>query len=168
MLQLNKCFLQLFTFRTSRRQREMYRYSGHARLCVCVCIYLCVCLCVYLSLAAFPHYCTDLNVTWKDGRVPRSYALWAELQSVYGFRCYDNISPHILAVGAYDSIAANAKCQRVHACTRSMPGLVYCSSPHKKYATFIRRPPRSRQRLMFLRSALVGWLVGWLVYDLNF
>jgi len=26
------------------------------------------------------------------------------------------------AIDAYDSVAANAKCQRVHACTRSMPG----------------------------------------------
>ena len=48
---------------------------------------------------------------------------WADLQSVHGFRCYDNIAPR---VGAYwqsvhmtgiDSIAANAKCQRVHACS---------------------------------------------------
>ena len=37
------------TFRVSRRLREMY--IGHARLCVC------------LSLAAFPHYCTDPGVT---------------------------------------------------------------------------------------------------------
>ena len=43
---------------------------------------------------------------------------------VIGFRCYDNIAPRVLAVGAHDSIAASAKCQRVHACTRSMPGLV--------------------------------------------
>jgi len=38
------------TFRVSRRQREVH--TGHVRLCVC------------LSLAAFPHYCTDLDVTW--------------------------------------------------------------------------------------------------------
>jgi len=49
---------------------------------------------------------------------------WADLQSVHGFRCYDNIAPRVLAVG--DSIrakVANPKCQRVHTCTRSMPGL---------------------------------------------
>ena len=31
----------LFTFRVSRRRREMY--SGHPRLCVCVCVFLSVC-----------------------------------------------------------------------------------------------------------------------------
>jgi len=46
------------TFRVSRRRREMY--CGHARLCVC--------LCVSLSAAAFPHYCTDPDVTWGSGR----------------------------------------------------------------------------------------------------
>ena len=35
----------------------------------------------------------------------------ADLQSVHGFRCYDNIMPRILAIGAHDSIAANAKCR---------------------------------------------------------
>jgi len=46
------------TFRVSRRRREMY--IGHARLCLFVC----------LSLAAFPHYCTDTDpgVTWGNGR----------------------------------------------------------------------------------------------------
>jgi len=38
------------TIRVSRRRREMR--SGHGRLRVC------------LSLAAFPHYCTDPDVTW--------------------------------------------------------------------------------------------------------
>jgi len=33
-------------------------YIGHGRLCVCVCLSVC------LSLAAFPHYCTDPDVTW--------------------------------------------------------------------------------------------------------
>jgi len=46
----------LNTFRVSRRRREMY--SGHARLCVCV------------SLAAFPHYCTDPDVTLGMAGVP--------------------------------------------------------------------------------------------------
>jgi len=35
-------------------------YSGHGRLCVCLCV----------SLAVFPHYCTDPDVTWWNGRVP--------------------------------------------------------------------------------------------------
>ena len=56
-------------------------YIGYGRLCVC------------LSVAAFSHYCTDPDVTWRNGR-------GADLQSVHGFRCYDNIAP-------------NAKFQRV-------------------------------------------------------
>jgi len=47
----------------------------------------------------------------------------AELQSMHGFPCYDNIAPRVLAIGAHDSIAANAKCQRVHAGTCSMTSL---------------------------------------------
>jgi len=54
----------LVTFRVSRRRREMY--IGHAHLSVCVC------LCVCLSLAAFPHYSMDPDVTW----VPFSCALF--------------------------------------------------------------------------------------------
>jgi len=42
----------LVTFRMSRRRREMS--IGHSRLCV------------YLSLAAFPHYCTDPDVTFGE------------------------------------------------------------------------------------------------------
>ena len=54
--------LHVITFRVSRRRREMY--GGYGRVCVCVCVCVSVCLCVCLSLAAFPHYCTDLDVTW--------------------------------------------------------------------------------------------------------
>jgi len=68
-------------------------YSGHGRLCVCQC--------VCLSLAAFPHYCTDADVTWANGRgCPLVVHYGADSQSVHGFQCYDNIAP-------------NAKCQRV-------------------------------------------------------
>jgi len=35
-------------------------YNGHSRLCVC--------LSVALSLAAFPHYCTDPDVSWENDR----------------------------------------------------------------------------------------------------
>jgi len=44
---------------------------GHGRLCVCV--FVCVSVC--LSLAAFPHYCTDPDVTWGMVGVPSSCAL---------------------------------------------------------------------------------------------
>ena len=77
----------LITFPVSRRRREMY--IGHARLCVC------------LSLAAFPHYCTDSDVSWGNGRMcPVVVHYWVDLQSVHGFRRYDNMAP-------------NAKCQPV-------------------------------------------------------
>ena len=87
----------MITSRVSRRRREMY--SGHGRLCVFVSVSVCVSVCLYL--AAFPHYCTDLYMSWGNGR---RYHLvvhyWTDLQSLHGFRCYDNITP-------------NAKCQRV-------------------------------------------------------
>jgi len=51
----------LFTFRVSRRRREMY--CGHPRLC----------LSVSLSAAACLHYCTDPDVTWRC--MPPSCAL---------------------------------------------------------------------------------------------
>jgi len=53
----------VITFRVSRRRREMY--SGHARLCVCLC----------LSAAACQHYCTDPDVTWGMVGVSPSCAL---------------------------------------------------------------------------------------------
>jgi len=60
---------------------------------------VCVCLSVCLSVAAFPHYCTDPDVFWGNGRAcPLAVHCWADLQSVHGFRWYDNIAP-------------NAKCQ---------------------------------------------------------
>jgi len=56
---------------------------------------------VCLSVAAFPHYCTDPDITWGNGRGCHLVVhYWADLQSVHGFRGYDNIVP-------------NAKCQRV-------------------------------------------------------
>jgi len=54
-----------------------------------------VCVFVWLSLAAFSHYCTDPYVTWGNGRrCPVVVHYWADLQSVHGFRCYDNIAPN--------------------------------------------------------------------------
>ena len=35
---------------------------------------------------------------------------WVDLQSIHGFCCYDKREPHILAIGAHDSIAVNTKC----------------------------------------------------------
>jgi len=66
-------------------------YIGDGHLCVSVC----------LSLATFPHYCSDPDVSWGSGG-GRSLVMhyWADLQSMHRFRCYDNIAP-------------NVKCQQV-------------------------------------------------------
>jgi len=46
-------------------------------------------------------YCTDPDVSYGNGRgFPLDVHCWADLRSVHGFRCYDNVAP-------------NAKCQRV-------------------------------------------------------
>jgi len=50
-----------FTFRVRHSRGKMY--IGHGRLYAC------------LSLAVFPYYCTDPDVTWKWQGVPRSCAL---------------------------------------------------------------------------------------------
>ena len=79
------------TFRARRSRGEMF--IGHGRLCVCVSVFC-------LSLAAFPYYCTDPDVSWGNGGSPLAVHYWVDLQSVHEFRCYENIVP-------------NAKCQRV-------------------------------------------------------
>jgi len=93
-------------FRVRRSRGKMY--IRHARLSVC----LSVCRCMPTQ------YRTDPDVTCGNGRgCPLIVHYWSDLQSVHGFRCYDNTAP-------------NAKCQRVlvlaSACTRSMPGS-YCN-----------------------------------------
>ena len=82
--------------------------SGHSRLCVC------------LSLAAFPLYCMDPDVTWGNGRgCPLVVHYWADLQSVHGFCSYDNTHVYKLialyTANAYSAKCkmSNAKCQRV-------------------------------------------------------
>ena len=76
-------------------------YWSRQSVCLCVCLRLSVCLSVCLYLAAFSHYCTDPDVSWENGTgCPVVVRHWADLQSVHGFRCYENIAP-------------NAKCQRV-------------------------------------------------------
>jgi len=86
-------------------------YIGHGRVCVC------------LSLATFPHYCTDLDVTWgMVGGVPASCSLMGGFAIGVRSRCYDNIVVSDIAIFVlkrdvklqltnYDNIALNAKCQ---------------------------------------------------------
>jgi len=94
----------LVTFRVSRRRRDT-KHMLATRVCVCVC----------LSLAACPHYCADPDVSWRNGRgCPVTAHCWADLQSVHGFRCYDN--------SAEREMSANA-------CIRSIHGLFHCYKP---------------------------------------
>jgi len=68
--------------------------SGHSRLCV----YVTVCVSVCLSV---PRHIVTLFHGHGNGKwCPLVVHCCADLQSVHGFRCYDNIAP-------------NAKCQRV-------------------------------------------------------
>jgi len=90
----------LITFRMSRRQRKMY--VGQARLCVSV-------SCCIPTLLHGPR--CKLG-EWQG--VPPSCAHLADLQSVHGFRCYDN----------------RAECEiSVSACTRSTPGFNFVQAP---------------------------------------
>ena len=109
------------TFCVSRRRREMY--TGHGRLCVCLSV-------ICLSLAAFPHYCADPDVTWRNGTgVPSSCALLG------GF-----------AIGARVSLlrqlAPNTKCQRVRVLARS--AYLYSQISESAVVTVQRRTQRDR------------------------
>ena len=69
---------------------SFYCYISHESKCIVVTR---VCVCVCLSAALFSHYCTDPNVTWRNGRgCPLVVHYWADLQSVHGWCCYDNIA----------------------------------------------------------------------------
>ena len=65
-----------------------------------------VCLCVCLSLAAFPHYCTDPDVTSGMAGCPLVVHYCADLQSVHGFRCYDNSVEREMSASALYSVYA--------------------------------------------------------------
>ena len=82
---------------------------------------------VCLSLVAFPHYCTDPDITWRNGRgCPLVVHYCVDLQLVHRFRCYDN--RHVC------KLIAHCKCvwcwtQNVSECLYShMPGC-YCQKP---------------------------------------
>jgi len=72
-------------------------YIGHGRLCVCL-VCLSVCLSVPRRIFILLH---GPGCKLRNGKgCPVVVHYWADLQSVHGFRCYDNIVP-------------NAKCQPV-------------------------------------------------------
>jgi len=66
-LQLLPTQFLFVTFHVRRSRGEMY--IGQGRLCAC------------LSLAAFPHYCMDPDVSWRNGsECPLVVHCWADLQ----------------------------------------------------------------------------------------
>ena len=71
-------------------------YIGHGRLRVCVSV--CVC--------PSPHsHCRDPDVTWENGRgCPLVVYCWADLQSVHGFPCCDNIYVYKLSRTHYKCV----------------------------------------------------------------
>jgi len=95
-------------------------YNSHASVCVCLCVRLC------LSVAACPHYCTDPDATWENGRgCPLAVQYSADLQSVHGFRCYDNIQVcRLIALYAANAYSAERE-MSPSACTRTTAGLAY-------------------------------------------
>jgi len=87
-------------------------YIGHGRLSVC------------LSLAAFPHCCTDPDVTGGNSRgCPLVVQYWANVQSVHRFHCYDNT--HVCKlIALYTASTYSAEREMsASACTRSVAGL---------------------------------------------
>jgi len=75
--------IRIITFRVSRRRREVY--IGHARLSVC--------LSVRGRMPTLLHTVHRLGCNVGNGRgCPLVMQYWADLQSVHGLRCYDNIA----------------------------------------------------------------------------
>ena len=67
--------------------------------------------CVSLCPSPHSYYCTDPDVTWANGRgCPLVVHHWEDLQSVHGFRCYDNSAEREMSASA---------------CTRSVPVYVH-------------------------------------------
>ena len=81
-------------------------------------------VCVCLSIAACQHYCADPDVTWRSGSgCPLVVHCWADLQSVHGFRCYDNT--HVCKGALYTANVHSAELEMpAIARARSMPGYV--------------------------------------------
>jgi len=128
-LSWNSMFVDIITFHASRRRREMC--IGHARLCVC------------LSLAAFPHYCTDPDVISANDRGwPLIGHYWVDLPSVHGIRCYDN------------------RARYTSACTRSVPGFVSIATSATTTTTTTTTTKTTTILLLLLRSTqTIVWIL---------
>jgi len=97
-------------------------------------VVMAVCVSVYLSLETLLHHCMDTAVTWANGRrCPLVVHYWADLQSLHGFRCFDNI--HVCKlIALYTTNAYSANCViSASACTCSMYGYHCAYEYHKIY-----------------------------------
>jgi len=111
-----------------------------------------VCLCVCLPLDAFPHYCTDLDVTWRMVEVPPNRELLG------GF-----------AIGARVALlwqhSASAKCQRVLVLALCLViKMCYCNSIqpiqsdffHSRTSASLRTPQAQQQQQHQSRPTVDG------------
>ena len=91
-----------------------------------------VCVSVCLSLAAFPHYCTDPGVSCGNGReFPLVVHCWANLQSMYGFRYYDNIHVcKLIALYTANLYSAEPWTRNVSEWSYSLYGWLYNNCRH--------------------------------------
>ena len=86
-------------------------------------------MCVCLFLATFPHYCTDPDVTWGNGRgCPLVVHYWADMQLVHEFHCYDNTHVCKLIVLYTANVYSTEREMSASACTRSVRGC--CCNQH--------------------------------------
>ena len=91
-------------------------YSGHGRVCVCVSV------CVPHPIPTLLH---GPGCNLGNGRrCPLVLQCWAELQSVHGFRCYDNIQVcKLIALCTANAYSAEREVSAI-ACTHSVTGLI--------------------------------------------
>jgi len=97
-------------------------------------------VCLYV-LTAFPHYCAEPGVTWGNGRgCPVVVHYWADLQSVHGFRCYDNIAPN--ASGPSCNEPQFSSTRNVSQCSYSIYDRPYLATMGTKTGTRVPSPGR--------------------------
>ena len=82
-------FSGMYSILLLKRLRDNGKSNWHKaalpRLCLCACVSVC------LSLASLPRYNSGYSLG-NDRGCPLVMHYWADLQSVHGFRCYDNIA----------------------------------------------------------------------------
>jgi len=79
-------------------------------------------VCVFLSFTTFPHYCTDPDATWGNGKgYPLVVQYWADLQSVHGFCCYNTHACKLIVLYTANAYSAEREMSAT-ACTHSMAG----------------------------------------------